>query len=234
MSQFKIEWVGVADTGALQPVAAGAPWTRVLLCDLRDPAVLPLLRPAPLPGDYVDEARPGASNRAYFLTRRAALRSFVGLALGVAGETVHIRYDAPGAPRVLAPRACHVSVSGRGAIAALAVSSHPVGIDLEPVMADVEIVPDVLHAEERAALAGLRGDAARRHFLRLWTAKEAFLKARGSGLNQDPATIRMAVADESIETFFEGEFSVTPLAAQWREGQFDGVNIIAACVALPL
>lgn len=238
-----IEWLAPASVTALMPVSA-AHWTRALIADLRDPAILPLLRPAPLPGDYADEARPGASNRAYFLARRALLRSLVSLCLDCRADDVQIRYDAPGAPKIVASgpvapapmasrEACYVSVSGRGAIAALAVSSHHVGIDLEPLGEHVEIIADVLDYAERAYLASLPLAAARHAFLRIWTAKEAWLKARGIGLNTEPAHLRIEASEQTLARVFEQGAPCVPLAGEWVERVFDSIPLIAACVSLP-
>lgn len=45
-------------------------------------------------------------------------------------------------------------------------------------------------AEERAALAGLSPEGALAERVRLWTVKEALVKARGTGLDRDPAEVR--------------------------------------------
>lgn len=233
-----IEWIAPADAAVLAP-AAGVGWTRALIADLRDPAILPLLRPAPLPGDYADEARPGASNRSYFLARRALLRSLVARSLGGNADDVQIRYDAPGTPKVIAPKflaplaTCHISVSGRGAIAALAVSSHPVGIDIEPLGAHVEIIADVLAHAEQAYLASLPLASAQHAFLRIWTAKEAWLKARGIGLNAEPAQLRIEAREQTLARGFEQGAPCVPLAGEWVEREFESMPLIAACVTLP-
>lgn len=234
---MKIEFLSAQDLPApgaaanLRTANLPRPFACTLIADLRDPRVLPLLRPAPVASDFRDEARPGASNRAYFLARRAALRSLVGLVADCRAEDVRIGYDGPGAPRVQFPDGVHVSVSGRGALAALAVASAPVGIDIEPVQAGGEIIEDVLHADERAQLASLDGDAKMRHFLRIWTAKEAYLKALGTGLTIDPAHVAISFDGDVVtgishagENRFETGASL--------EARIEGVGIIAGCVVL--
>ncbi|MBM3608242.1 MAG: 4'-phosphopantetheinyl transferase superfamily protein [Alphaproteobacteria bacterium] len=227
-----IEWLSPHDLPALAPAPAGSAWTRVLLCDLRDTAVLPLLKPPPLPGDYADERRPGASDREYFLARRAALRSFVALCVDGIAQAVVIGYDEPGAPRVRAPAGLFVSVSGRGAIAALAVSTHRTGVDFEPLTEEAGIIPDVLHLREREALAAMNAQASHVAFLRIWTAKESWLKAKGQGLNQDPATLCAPWKGTAIASMIDEAVAIQPLAGEWRETAFAGVDVIAACVTL--
>ncbi len=207
---------------------------RALVTDLRDPRILPLLRPAPTASDYADERRPGASDRSYFLARRAALRSLVALYAQCDADEVTIGYDAPGAPRVTLPQGCFVSVSGRGPYAALAVSSAPIGIDLEFMNRDVEVIDDVLHPAERAEIARLPNADRADRFLRIWTAKEAFLKAQGTGLTEDPARIRVEFAGEGIRNIMrENEGARQAFAAgSFFDIRLDGQPMLAACVIL--
>lgn len=167
--------------------------------DLRSPAFLPLLRPAPTQSDHADERRPGASDRAYFLARRAATRSLVARALGCEADGVIIAYDGPGAPRVKS-HTCEISVAGRGPFVAIAVSSEPVGVDLEIIREDVEIIQAVLHPVERASLRDMSAAEARLAFLEIWTAKEAYLKALGAGFNVDPSTFAVAIEEGCIRS----------------------------------
>ena len=89
--------------------------------------------------------------------------------------------NARGAPRLLAPAAgLFLSVSARGALAALAIGPTPIGVDIEPDVAQTAPLLDVLHPREREGGAP---------FLALWTAKEAVVKALGAGFNIDPATL---------------------------------------------
>ncbi len=223
-----IKWQGAEDLSTARLVKSNA---CALVADLRDPLILPLLRPAPTAFDYRDEARPGASDRAYFLARRAALRSLVGLCANCRAEDVIIGYDEPGAPRVREPEGYYVSASGRGVLAALAVSRHPVGIDLEILHKGVEIVKSVLHRVERAELADLYDEHKQRQFLRIWTAKEAFLKAVGLGLNIDPAEVLIDFSGGTIERiFYRGQSDL--LAGVITERRFADAEAVLACVTL--
>ena len=231
MNGSAIEWLPVESAAECKPPAPGVAFARILIADLRDPRVLSLLRPAPVASDYCDEARPGASDRSYFLARRAALRSLVGLQTGHRAEDVLIGYDAPGAPRVRAPEGIFVSVSGRGPLAALAVANAPVGVDIELCSASVDIIEDVLHVDERQQLAMVRADEQQAEFLRIWTAKEAFLKALGTGLNIEPASIAISLAGDSVSAIrLEGK--TMDQAGRLSEIRLDGVRVIAACIRL--
>ena len=65
----------------------------------------------------------------------------------------------------------------------LAISDTPVGCDIERLHKAI-LSHHVFHPRELARLSSLpEGDARNREFLRLWTAKEAFLKAIGTGID---------------------------------------------------
>jgi len=164
------------------------PFAYALVCDVRDPALAALANLALTDADLADERTPSASARTHFRARRSLLRALAAAALGVSPTSVRIAYDSDGAPRVDGLPA-FVSVSSRGPLAALSVASSPLGIDLEPFDASAEPVDAVLHPREQAMLAELAGPARARAFLRIWTAKEAYLKALGRGFKRDPATI---------------------------------------------
>jgi 4'-phosphopantetheinyl transferase len=235
MSGLMIEWLFPADLDALAPVRPGQAFARVLIADLRDPLALPLLRPAPKHGDYLDERRPAASDRTYFLARRAALRSLVARCLDCPADAVDIAYNAAGAPQVIAPGPCFVSVSGRGPVAVLAVSSLPIGVDFEPTAEIAEPVADVLHPDERAMLAGLDKTAQSQRFLQIWTAKEAYVKALGVGFNRDPADLAVdeTDADGGLRIIDRG-LAVNAAAACRLTGKIGDVPIVVSCIVLDI
>jgi 4'-phosphopantetheinyl transferase len=85
--------------------------------------------------------------------------------------------------------ATHFSLSHSGDLVAVALADVPVGVDVE-VIPDARTVDDVsplLHPAETAELQALAPDDRSPAFGRCWTRKEAYLKALGAGLTQDPA-----------------------------------------------
>lgn len=132
--------------------------------------------------------------RGEFVTRRAQLRNELADLTAVRHE--HIRYwrepctacgEPHGRPRAVGHDG-FFSTSSTPWITALAFADVPVGIDVE-VLASASTVTDIsplLHLREQAAIDAARGvdpDAGRRVFTRIWTRKEALLKATGEGLN---------------------------------------------------
>ena len=88
------------------------------------------------------------------------------------------------------------SVTHGGDVLVLAFADRaPVGVDVEPVGelddVDPELVDFTLTAAERQRLLEVPGPERRRIFLRHWTAKEAILKALGTGLDVEPQAVTL-------------------------------------------
>ncbi|WP_433889029.1 4'-phosphopantetheinyl transferase family protein [Streptomyces sp. CA-111067] len=144
----------------------------------------------------------GACRTDHELARRAArsaARQLVAEHFGCPPSRQRWQRGARGRPLLGHPAGVHVSMShgtvaaeGGGVAAAAASVSGPVGIDVEPMrpVQDVdELAETVFAAVERHALAQLEGVERHRMFLRLWTRKEAVLKALGTGLSGGLASV---------------------------------------------
>jgi 4'-phosphopantetheinyl transferase len=130
--------------------------------------------------------------RTGWLARRGLARRAVARRLGCDAADVVIAHEAAGAPYIAAPDcALHISLSGRQDLVAVALAERPVGVDIEPVGARFEHPLNVMHPAERAALAALPDDETHDYFLRLWTAKEAYLKALKTGFGREPSEIEI-------------------------------------------
>jgi len=123
----------------------------------------------------------------------------------VAPDRVAIEYGPHGKPLLAAhhPRV-EFSVSHCGPVAAIAISTAPLGVDVERVrhVADVEsMAAQVFSADEQRALAEAADPSAA--FLRGWTRKEAVLKARGTGFSADARELTVSL-DEAPAFRLEG------------------------------
>lgn len=127
-------------------------------------------------------------------------------------------------PEVVAPpaaQALRFSVANTNGLVACAVSRDGwPGVDVEPVRAEVaaDLVQTCLSPRERAAYLDL--PAARRpyRFARLWTLKEAYLKACGIGLDRAPdhLSFELLGADERPR-LVEGDPAGGPADRWWFE-----------------
>lgn len=110
----------------------------------------------------------------------------------------------------------HFNLSHTKGVVAVAVAPFEHGIDVEPLDRGVNlaIAGRYFCPEETAWLSGLPGERQGEGFLRLWTLKEAFIKATGLGLSQEldsfwfevfPPAIRFkaAIADDPASWWFE-------------------------------
>lgn len=95
-----------------------------------------------------------------------------------------------GKPALQPPAPCHFNLSHSGDAIAVAVAGQPVGLDIEShrVLSDgLAIAQRVFHPRERLWLQAQPDFTAA--FYRLWTLKEALLKATGEGFTQAPEAL---------------------------------------------
>jgi 4'-phosphopantetheinyl transferase len=152
--------------------------------------------PKAMPADLADAAPLGPDLGARRLWRRRLLRGLAAEALGAHPDTVEIARDAKGMVRITGPKPLHASLSGRGKWTALAVAAHPVGVDVEVDPPDREPPFDLLQPLEQETI--LADPQSVRLFLRFWTAREAYLKAEGRGLDVMPGEVRAARRGEEV------------------------------------
>ena len=90
----------------------------------------------------------------------------------------------------------------------------------------------MLHDLEKKALLALPAAARSEEFLRLWTAKEAYLKALGIGLRREPTEISLRPLDDAFDITDLGRPIVTREAWSWRE-KVGSRLALCASVVLP-
>lgn len=131
--------------------------------------------------------------------RREALRSLVARALRLPPKAVAIGHREGRPPTIRSPVDCalHCSSASRDGVAALALARVPVGIDVEIVGGPDEIPWRVLHEAEAAWLRSLDDAGRVAAFARIWSLKEAYLKALGTGLARAPDSIAVDLRGSS-------------------------------------
>jgi 4'-phosphopantetheinyl transferase len=123
----------------------------------------------------------------HFAAARGQLRQVLGAYLGLAAAHVPLVVDAHGKPHMATdPLPLHFNLAHSGAWALLAVARDwPVGVDLERLRPELEraaIAKRFFAPSEARRLAALSPADQQPAFFRCWARKEAYLKARGSGL----------------------------------------------------
>lgn len=132
-----------------------------------------------------------ASDRHLFLVSHALLRCVLGRTLGCEPESLEFERGVHGKPQLSyqcpasAPLAFNLSHSGGQAVVAVHAGAAAIGVDIEshrPGRRFDALAQRYFSAAEVVALRALPYEARRERFYDLWTLKEAYLKARGTGL----------------------------------------------------
>ena len=134
---------------------------------------------------FADDARRFAAGRGW-------LRHVLGAELHVQPEDVELA-DGPGKPRLACTGGPFFNLSRSGDLVLVALGPSEVGVDVEHHDGGraLEAATLACTPAERADLDRLPAAARAEAFLWLWTAKEAYLKARGIGLDVSPDRVEL-------------------------------------------
>lgn len=156
------------------------------------------------PADLVERSR----------LRRGVAHSMLARQLGLAADAVTIGHDERGRPVLERPQdaGLHLSLATRAGFVAVCLANNAVGIDVERVDPDGALPLAVLHRDEQAALARMSPEARPVAFARLWSAKEAYVKALGTGFARPPESFAVtllpgdcfSVADPALGRIAQG------------------------------
>jgi 4'-phosphopantetheinyl transferase len=138
-----------------------------------------------------------ARDRNRFIAARARLRQILARYVAMPPEALIFGYGAQGKPALsLAAASPFFSLSHSGGVAALGVTHGcEIGIDIEQVRAiDGGVAKRFFSTEENTALAQLHEEDWLEGFYRCWTRKEAVIKAIGTGLTLDLASLEVSLA----------------------------------------
>ncbi len=186
-------------------------------------------------GERAQQSRylhPGSRRR--FALSRAALRTLVGRRLGCASERIAFDASAHGKPFALvqgvpADISFNISHSGDHGLIALAPTGR-LGVDVEERSSRHDLdgpIADVLGPDERTELAKARGDRKVHMFFRLWTIKEALIKALGTGHHTDVSAFQVPANMRGGEA--SGEFRFLHLPdVTWRLDDLGNSEFAAA------
>jgi 4'-phosphopantetheinyl transferase len=129
------------------------------------------------------------SDRDHFIAARGVLRELLGAYLNCAPAAVDFAYGPQGKPilgNTSSNRTLRFNLSHAGGLAVYAFAlGREVGADIEPIRPDFagwDIAKRFFSSEEIAELESLPPVSRSEAFFLCWTRKEAYIKARGEGL----------------------------------------------------
>ncbi len=172
-------------------------------------------------------------DRARFTVGRALARRHLGAQLGMDPKALAFSYTAEGQPLLAADASVRFSITHTKEIVAVAATAGArVGIDVEYDRVKLEpadLAARILSPADLGAFLALPEAEQRPAFLRVWTRKEAYLKARGEGIAgglREVAVPLAAMATSSlVDSRFPGE------AASWILHMLELPDDYTGCVA---
>jgi 4'-phosphopantetheinyl transferase len=160
-----------------------------------------------------------ARDREHFIAGRGILRTILGLYLHEAAPAIELAYGPEGKPRLDGPApSLQFNLSHSHGLAVYGFShNREIGIDLEAIRPGVtgeEIAEHYFSTRELAELRALPPEKRDEGFFLCWTRKEAYIKARGSGL-----AIPLGSFDVTLTPGMPEQL-VAPDAARWTLRSF--------------
>jgi phosphopantetheinyl transferase len=138
------------------------------------------------------------------LTERSVLRRSIACRslaqqLGCREDEIVIEHDPAGQPLLALPSTphLHLSLATRAGIVAVGMAPCPVGVDVERVDEQAAAPLDLLHPDEQRFLEAAAPAILPLAFARLWAAKEAYVKALGTGFARPPESFCVSLRSET-------------------------------------
>lgn len=171
-----------------------------------------------------------AEHRREYLISQVFLRDVLSQYLELSAQSLEFVRNACGKPSLELPAGhtvdLHFNLSHSAKAVACAVTrAGPVGVDVETSQPDAGLLNMAEHyfaAAEIASVQRLSGEPQQQMFARIWTLKEAYIKARGEGLSkaldsfsfecQQPQSIRLSENGKLSDSWCF--WSLQPIAGQ--------------------
>lgn len=96
---------------------------------------------------------------------------------------IQLKYNKWGKPELINNSRIHFNISHSGEWVAVGIATKPIGIDIQKVdKIDLSIAKNCFSKDENEYILSLCQSSRKDAFFKLWTLKEAFIKAKGKGL----------------------------------------------------
>lgn len=140
-------------------------------------------------------------DRTAFTISHFELRQQLAKVVGCKPRELVFENDDHGKPHLKDFPNVHFNLSHSGDYAVIGIADAPIGVDIERVKSE----PDVMALAERffardeiGYIQGQEGEAQRLAFFRIWTLKEAYVKAIGKGLGYGLDTFSVIGEDHRV------------------------------------
>src|SRR5579859_289641 len=171
-----------------------------------------------------------AEARRDFMVTRAALREILGKYLNVEPSGIALRQGKHGKPHISGEPALQFNVSHSQGLAVLAFSSgEEIGVDIERTRAEFpasEIAGRFFSEKEVTEMEVLPPEERNRAFFSCWTRKEAYVKARGGGLQIPLGGFSLKVSESEEQQILDEE------GKEWTIYSFEIAPEFAGAVAV--
>jgi|GEM_PF-999557 4'-phosphopantetheinyl transferase len=138
-------------------------------------------------------------DRTSYIVVHGLLRWILGRHLGIPPKSVEFTYGLSGKPSITGYSSkMFFNLSHSSGVSVLAFDpEHEIGADVEKIAEDFEYEPiiDMFFTRKERQYIQILKELSRRRFYELWTRKEAFLKATGTGITKD---LSVEVLEEKI------------------------------------
>jgi 4'-phosphopantetheinyl transferase len=172
---------------------------------------------------------------AHFVIGRALIRSVLGGILNASPLSLVFNRTPRGRPFIAHPVSPNLdfNLAHSGNWVGLLVAPFRVGLDLEPINRDTDVLNIARAYFSPAEAEWISADPMllKKRFFSLWTLKEAYLKACGRGLDDSLASIGFTRENEEWFRVMEER---SPDAANWRATQCSPVSDLCIAVCQPV
>jgi 4'-phosphopantetheinyl transferase len=176
-----------------------------------------------------------AQDRALFALTRAALRYLLSAETGILPQNIVFAEGPYGKLCLTGGGGPHFNVSHSRSFALIGLSaSRPVGVDIEAMRAlggELDLAQAFFSDAEYRALKGLVGQTLRLSFYKIWTCKEAVLKACGCGITEHLKEFSVELIKDGFAIHPE-PFCFFPAIASIAAGPVDVPAGYVGCYAL--
>lgn len=179
-------------------------------------------------------------DRHRFIVGRAALRKILASYLREAPARIPFDYSSRGKPSLggrFAQSGIHFNLAHCENLAVLAVARQPyIGIDLErvrPLDGVLEMAPFFCSARESAQFQSTPLTRREEAFFRIWTRKEALLKATGKGIGDGLDRVEVTFLPEEPPRLVAAPDDLAAFSAQWTLQELTPAPGFIAALAFP-